>query len=111
TLSLTLVLRALSVGTPWLAVFGNALGAFANCLLGPTQMVPVYNLAKVSPCALRFHVAAEGGWDVGCATGCLCAAFLIANGVPLGPVIALAFVGAAAQVFLLHRYYVRLGLW
>jgi hypothetical protein len=109
--SLTVVVRALSVGTPWLAVFGNALGAFAVCLLGPTQMVPTYNLAKLSPCALRFHVAAEGGWDVGCAAGCLTGAFLVARGATLGAVIPIALLGAAGQVFLLRRYYRRLGLW
>ena len=30
----------------------------------------VYNLARQSPCALRFHVVAEGGWDLGMAVGC-----------------------------------------
>ncbi|HTO69986.1 MAG TPA: hypothetical protein VMR31_09020 [Myxococcota bacterium] len=110
-LTLTLVLRALSVGTPWLAVAANAVGALTVCLLGPAQMVPVYNLAKASPCALRFHVAAEGGWDVGCASGCLVAAFLVSHGAPLGSVMLLAFVGVAGQVFLLRRTYVRMEAW
>ncbi|HXZ84130.1 MAG TPA: hypothetical protein VEI82_01460 [Myxococcota bacterium] len=110
-LSLTLLLRALSVGAPWLAVGANAIGALASCLLAPTQMVPVYNLAKVSPCALRFHIASEGGWDVGCASGCLIAAFLIARGAPLGGVLLVAFVGVAGQVLLLRRSYVRIGAW
>src|SRR4029077_3397602 len=55
--SATLVLRALCLGTPWLSVGANAFGAFALCLLGPAQITPVYNLAKASPCALRFNVA------------------------------------------------------
>ena len=109
--SATLLLRALSLGTPWLAVGANALGAFASCLLGPAQMVPVYNLAKKSPCALRFHVAAEGGWDIGCGSGCLLSALLISCGVPLPAVILCAFLAVAAQSFLLRRYYVRLGGW
>ncbi len=104
-------LRALSLDSPWLAVSANALGSFALILMGPVQMVPVYNLAAVSPCALRFHIAAEGGWDVGCATGCLTAAALIAAGVPLAAVIPLAFVGLAAMALLLRRYYLRLALW
>jgi hypothetical protein len=107
----TLALRAASVGTPWLAVGANALGALASCLLAPAQMVPAYNLAKASPCALRFHVAAEGGWDVGCSAGCLAAAALIAHGAGLPEVIALGFPGVAGQVFLLRRYYRRLGGW
>lgn len=107
----TLTLRALSLDTPWLAVSANALGALASCLLVPAQMTPVYNLAKESPCALRFHIAAEGGWDVGGIAGCLAAAALIAWGAPLAAVIPLGFLGWAGQAFLLRRYYVRLGAW
>jgi MFS transporter, DHA1 family, inner membrane transport protein len=107
----TFVLRALSLETPWLAVAGNALGAFAVCLLGPAQMTPVYNLAKASPCALRFHIAAEGAWDVGCCAACLLSALLIARGAPLSAVMLLGFAGVAGQVFLLRRSYLRLGAW
>jgi hypothetical protein len=109
--AVTLILRAVSVGTPWLAVAVNALSALASCLLGPAQMVPVYNLAKASPCALRFHVAAEGGWDIGCFSGCLVAAALVAQGATLSAVIALGFLGWAGQLVLLRRYYLRLAAW
>jgi hypothetical protein len=109
--AVTLILRAVSVGTPWLAVAVNALSALASCLLGPAQMVPVYNLAKASPCALRFHVAAEGGWDIGCFSGCLVAAALVAQGATLSAVIMLAFLGWAGQLVLLRRYYLRLAAW
>ncbi len=110
-IAVTLVLRAVSVGTPWLAVTANALGALASCLLAPAQMVPVYNLAKASPCALRFYVAAEGGWDIGCVSGCLVTAALVAQGSTLSTVIALAFLGWAGQLALLRRYYLRLAAW
>jgi hypothetical protein len=109
--SATLVLRALSLDTPWLAVAANALGAFAHCWVVPAQMTPVYNLAKASPCALRFHIAAEGAWDVGCCAGCLLAALLVAGGAPLSAVMLLGFAGVAGQVFLLRRYYQRLRSW
>jgi hypothetical protein len=109
--SVTLLLRASSLGTPWLAVAANALGALASCLLAPTQGTPVYNLANISPCALRFHVAAEGGWDIGCVSACLIAAALIAHGAPLSAVIPLGFLGLGGQVLLLRRYYVRLSAW
>ena len=105
--AVTLVLRAASLGTPWLAVAANALGALAGCLLGPVQMTPVYNLAKASPCATRFLISAEGGWDVGCMCGCLTAAALIAHGAPLSAIIPLGMLGALAQVLLLRRYYAR----
>jgi DHA1 family inner membrane transport protein len=110
-IAMTLVLRATSLGTPWLAVAANAVSAVASCLLTPVQMVPVYNLAKVSPCALRFHIAAEGGWDIGCFSGCLIAAALIASGASLAEVIALGFVGLLGQIALLRRYYLRLSAW
>jgi hypothetical protein len=74
-------------------------------------MVPVYNLAKASPCALRFHVAAEGGWDVGCSLGCLSAALSLAKGAPLAGVLLFGFLGVLGQITLLRRYYVRLGAW
>jgi hypothetical protein len=109
--SITLVIRALSLDTPWLAVAANALGAITSGVLGPTQMVPVYNLAKVSPCALRFHIAAEGGWDTGCASGCLLAALCAAHGLPLGAITLLGFLGALGQVVLLRRYYRQLAAW
>ena len=63
------LLRALSVGSPWLAVAANAPGPFVAALLLPAEMTAVYNLAKASPCPFRFHIATEGGWDVGCAGG------------------------------------------
>ncbi|MGH9886153.1 MAG: hypothetical protein ACREBE_11525, partial [bacterium] len=110
-LSLVLVARVVSVGTPWLAVATNAVSAIVSCLVVPVQMVPVYNLAKASPCALRFHIAAEGGWDVGHVTGCLVAAGAIALGASLAEVIPLGFIGVLALVLLLRRYYVRLAGW
>ena len=109
--AVTLLLRATSLGTPWLAVAANALGALASCLLAPTQGTPIYNLASVSPCALRFHVAAEGGWDIGCVAGCLTAAALIAHGAALSSVIPLGFLGLVGEVLLLRRYYLRLRAW
>ena len=110
-ISLVLVARAASFGTPGLAIAANAAGAVALCLLVPVQGVPMYNMAKRSPCALRFNIAAEGGWDVGCAAGCLVAAACIAGGASLAQVIPLAFVGLLGNVLLLRRYYVSVGGW
>jgi len=105
--AVTLIVRSLSLGTPWLAVAANAMSAVATCLLRPAQMSPIYNLAKHSPCALRFNIAAEGGWDTGCFLGCLAAAALIAQGVPLAQVIPLGFLGWGVQLVLLSRLYAR----
>jgi MFS transporter, DHA1 family, inner membrane transport protein len=106
-IAVNVLLRAASLGTPWLAVTANALGALSVCLQTPTMMTAVYNLAKASPCALRFHIAAEGGWDTGCAAGCLTAAALAASGISLAVALLLSLCGTAASVFLLRRYYAR----
>ena len=99
--------RAASLGTPWLAILTNALGDFSACLQIPALMTAVYNLAKASPCALRFHIAADGGWDVGCAAGCLIAAALASSGISLALAILLALCGAVASAWLLGTYYSR----
>lgn len=104
-LAVTTILRAVSPGHALLAVIANALGALVVCLYIPTLMTAVYNQAKSSPCALRFHVAAEGAWDVGAASGCLVAATLAAFGVALSVPIMLSLLGAAALFLELRRYY------
>ncbi len=104
-LALTILLRGAAVGHATLAIIANALGALVAAIYTPTLMTAVYNLAKASPCALRFHVATEGGWDAGGSLGCLVAALLIYMGAPLGAVISLALLGVAASSILLRRYY------
>jgi DHA1 family inner membrane transport protein len=71
----------------------------------PGAGTAIYNQAKRSPCALRFHIAAEGGWDVGGAAAFLVAAGLLAAGVPIGPVILLSLLGATASFLLLRHYF------
>jgi hypothetical protein len=101
------VMRAASLGSLELAIAANALGALVACLLVPAMMTPVYNLAKTSPCPLRFHIAAEGGWDVGCFTASLMAAALSAAGVSLSVAILLALPPVTAIAVLLRGYYAR----
>lgn len=100
-----LVLKAASLASPPLAILANALAAPAALLLEPVMMSPIYNLAKASPCPLRFHMATEGGWDIGCAGGCLTAAGLTALHAPLGASILLALGGAGAGLALLRLSY------
>jgi len=106
-LAVTTVLRAAAPGHALLAIIANALGALVVCLYIPTIMTAVYNQAKHSPCPLRFHVATEGAWDIGCASGCLVAALLSALGMPLSVAILQSLLGAAALFGLLRRYYAR----
>jgi DHA1 family inner membrane transport protein len=92
---------------PELAVTANALGALVSCLLVPSQMTPVYNMAKLSPCVLRFHIAAEGGWDVGCFLGALASAALVYGDVSLAVAVLLALPAVTAIAVLLRGYYAR----
>jgi hypothetical protein len=93
-----------------LAVAANAAGALVVAVYIPTLMTAVYNQAKRSPCSLRFHIAAEGGWDAGAASGCLIAAALIWAGMSISLAIWPALLGTAAVSLLLRRYYDELDI-
>lgn len=101
----TILARAWAYQHPATAILANAAGAVVVALYTPTMMTAVYNLSKGSPCPLRFHIAAEGGWDVGGATGCLVAAGLIWMGLPLSAAIAASLLGTASAFILLRRAY------
>jgi MFS transporter, DHA1 family, inner membrane transport protein len=107
TFALIVVLRAAATGHPAIAVIANALGAFGDCLYVPTLMTPVYTMAKRSPCTLRFHVATEGGWDVGGVTGLLLAALATGLGVGLWAGVLQSLAGVMALLVMLWRYYAK----
>ncbi len=104
-LVLTAVIRAASYGDALFAVAANAFGSLIACLYLPTLMTAVYNQSKRSPCVARFHIATEGGWDIGGSTALATAAGLITLGVPMGDVILISLVGAFFSFYLLTRYY------
>ncbi len=101
----TILARAAGYLHPATAVLANAAGAVVVALYTPTMMTAVYNLAKRSPCVLRFHIAAEGGWDAGGAFGCLLAAGIIWAGAPLSVAILASLLGTASAFVLLRRAY------
>ncbi len=109
-LVVVIAFRAASYGDPFLAVVANAAGALVPALYVPTMMTAVYNQAKGSPCVLRFHVATEGGWDVGAAIGCMATAALLWAGAPISLGILLSLLGAGAIFVLLRRYYGEISL-
>jgi MFS family permease len=104
-LAMVIAMRAAVLHNPALAITANALGALVGCLYVPTIMTAVYNQAKRSPCVMRFHIAAEGGWDVGVSTGLAVASAIVWAGYPIGWAILLSMVGATSVFFLLQRYY------
>ena len=106
---LTILARAVAYGHPVWAVAANAMGVLVVAFYTPTMMTAVYNQAMESPCALRFHMATEGSWDVGGASGCLACAALLWAGAPFGAAILLSLIGMSTTFFLLRRYYGDLG--
>jgi DHA1 family inner membrane transport protein len=105
----TLVFKAMAYGSPALAVVANAAGAMAASLLMPVLMTRVYNLSQASPCPLRFHIATEGGWDLGCGLGCLSAAVFTWAGLPFSACLLIGLAGAAILSLLLTGSYGRLA--
>ncbi len=103
----SMVFRAASYGDATLAVIANASGALVSCLYLPAFGTAVYNQAKRSPCTLRFHIAAEGGWDLGGAAAALITAGLLALDVPIAACILLSLLGTPASFMLLRRYFAR----
>ncbi len=87
--------RAIGYPLPTTAIASNALAVIAWPMYGTVMNGRLYDLAKQSPCTLRYHVVAEGGWDLGTAVGCVLAATLFWFGLPafwplLGSVVASA---------------------
>ena len=107
-LALTTLLRAAAFGNAPVAVIANALGGLVTCLYLPAFGTAVYNQAKRSPCALRFHIAAEAGWDTGGAVALAIAALMLMMGAPFGAAILVSLLGSAAVFLLLRRYYAGL---
>ena len=99
------ILRAASYDNATFAVVANAGGALVACVYIPAFGTAVYNQAKRSPCALRFHIAAEAGWDLGGATALLATAGLLLAGVPIAAGILLCLPGLVASFLLMRRYY------
>ena len=99
------LLRVFSFGTPWLAVLANALGSIVLSLMAPALGTPIYNLSKASPCPMRFSIATEAGYDVGCFAGCVMAAGIAWAGMPLWIAVLMTLPALAASTWLLRRYY------
>jgi hypothetical protein len=94
-----------SAGSPVLVLAAATVSAAFGGFYVPLLMTAVYNAAKASPCALRFHFATEGGWDCGAAAACLTTAALLSRGLPLPAVIPLALPAILVQALLLRRRY------
>lgn len=77
TLACGFLLRAVASWSPVAASIANATGAAVMGLYSPVMMSVVYERAKQSGAAYRFHFSTDAGWDVGAAAGCIAAALVV----------------------------------
>ena len=99
-LALGFALRALASWSPAAAAIANASGAAVAGLYVPVLMSVIYDRAKNSGAAYRFHFAAEAGWDMGATLGCMLAALVAwATAVP-----SLAVLPGALGVLAIYRF-------
>ena len=99
-LGASFALRAAAGWSPVAAAIANATGAAVMGVYIPVLMSHIYDSAKTSGAAYRFHFAAEAGWDFGAATGCLAAALVVMlTGAP-----SLAVVPGALGIIVLYAF-------
>ena len=100
-----LVLKALAWTSPLPALVATALGALAAPMLATAMLSPLYAMAQRSQCTLRFNMATEGGWDLGCSTAALVAAALLATGFGYTMPILLGLLAIAGIAWGLTQWY------
>ncbi|WP_353228084.1 MFS transporter [Novosphingobium sp.] len=104
---LAVLAKAAAWHHPVAAVAATALGALVTPITQVALLAPMYAMARQSACPLRFAMATEAGWDLGCATACLLAAVALALGASFtGPILA-GLVGVATVTLMLARWYAR----
>jgi MFS transporter, DHA1 family, inner membrane transport protein len=104
-LTAVVLLKAAAVGSaPAVAIATIVANVVAGLYL-PVLMTAIYNDAKATACALRFHIIAEAGWDVGGTLGCVVAATALTAGATPAVVLLFAVVGIVPQALLARRRY------
>lgn len=100
-----LAAMARMLGWPWVevAVAANVVAALAWPLYATAFNARVYTLARQSPCPLRFHIVAEGGWDMGTALSCLAAAGLLWFGFDFHLPLAIGVLGSVLGYVVIAR--------
>lgn len=107
---LALLAKALAFDTPLAAVGATALGALVTPMAATAMLAPLYAMARASSCTLRFNMATEGGWDLGCSLACLIAAGLLEAGAGFRLPILLGLIAVCAIWRMLAGWYGRQGV-
>ena len=102
-LTVAAVARVVGYPVPVWALAANVAAALAWPLYATAFNARVYTLARQSPCALRFHIVAEGGWDMGTALACVAAAGLLQAGFSYYLPLSIGVLGCALVYLTLAR--------
>ncbi len=102
-LGVAAVARVLGYPVPVFALAANVAAALAWPLYATAFNARVYTLARQSPCPLRFHIVAEGGWDMGTCLSCFAAAALLQMGFSFHWPLAIGVLGCALGYITLVR--------
>lgn len=105
--ALALSLKGAAFAHPLLAIAATALGALVVPMTSTAMLAPLYAMARQSPCVLRFSMATEGGWDLGCSAACLIAAAMLAGGASFRLPILLGLGAIATMALMLNAWYAR----
>ena len=104
---LAVLVKAIAWRHPVAAVAATALGALVTPITQVALLAPLYAMARRSACPLRFAMATEAGWDLGCAMACMLAAGALALGASYTWPILAGLVGVATVTVMLARWYAR----
>ena len=104
---LAVLAKAIAWRHPVAAVAATALGAVVTPITQVALLAPLYAMARRSACPLRFAMAPEAGWDLGCALACMLAAGALALGTSYTWPILAGLAGVATVTVMLARWYAR----
>ncbi len=104
---LAVLAKAIAWRHPVAAVAATALGAVVTPITQVALLAPLYAMARRSACPLRFAMATEAGWDLGCALACMLAAGALALGTSYTWPILAGLAGVATVTVMLARWYAR----
>jgi len=105
--ALALMIKAAAFSSPWLAIGATALGALVTPMAATAMLSPLYDMARRSACVLRFSMATEGGWDLGCSSACLMAAATLQCGASFRLPILLGLAPVLTMALMLRHWYAR----
>lgn len=104
-LTLAVLARSFGYSMVWSAVLANAFAVVIWPIYSTASGARIYNLARQSPCPLRYHIVAEGGWDAGTAVSCFFSATLIYFGFSFFWPLLVALFGCGLGYWVLNATY------